>query len=160
MSRLIYFIVFLVSLIAVMNLSKFHGPKPTNQKFSFKETADVNMAKQEEIEKLLHPVEVVKVVEEVKKVVLVELSTPELQRGSDLYKKCMICHGVRGEGKAGQKAPAIGGQFDWYIAKQINNMKDGTRINKTMNPYIRKLTPEDITNLSEYISKLPRMGKK
>ena len=160
MSRLIYFIVFIISLIAVMNLSKFNGPKPTNKKFSFNETADSNMAKKAEIQKLLHPVKVKKVVEEVKEVVLVELTTPELQQGSALYKKCMVCHGVRGEGKAGQKAPAIGGQFDWYIAAQINNMKNGTRVNKAMNPYIKKLSPEDIKNLSEYISKLPRMGKK
>lgn len=160
MSRLIYFIVFLVSLTAVMNLSKFDGAKPTNKKFNFKEKSAANMAKKAEIQKLLHPVIVKKVVEEVKKVALVELTTPELQQGSASYKKCMVCHGVRGEGKAGQKAPAIGGQFKWYIANQITNMKNGTRVNKAMNPYVRKLSPEDIQNLAEYISKLPYMGKK
>ena len=160
MTRLVYFIAFLIGLTVVMNLNKFKGEMPKNERFNFENKAKSNMAKKMEIEKLLHPVVERKeeVVEAPK--VLVELTTPELQRGSDLYKKCMVCHGKRGQGKSSQKAPAIGGQHDWYLETQIANMRDGIRINKAMNPYVKKLSDQDIKDLSGYISKLPHMGKK
>ena len=119
------------------------------------------MKKAEEIKLLMEPKkekkEEVKVVKEGP---LVELSTPQLVAGNDLYKKCVVCHGKRGEGKAGQKAPAIGGQFDWYVKTQITNMMSGARVNKVMMPYISKLSPDDVAALSAYISKLPYMGRK
>jgi len=160
MTRLIYFLTFLIGLTVVMNLSKFEGEMPKNERFNFSKKAEKNMAKKMEIESLLHPV-VEKKVEKVEApVVLVELSTPQLQSGSALYKKCMVCHGNRGQGKAGQKAPSIGGQHDWYLETQIANMRDGKRINKAMNPYVKKLSDQDIKDLAHYISKLPYMGQK
>ena len=160
MSRLIYFLVFIVSLIVVMNLGKLKGPAPVQDKFDFDKVANKNEMKKKEIEKLLHPVKVVKVTEVIKEGPLVELSTPQLQLGHDLYKKCVVCHGKRGQGKTGQKAPAIGGQYAWYLETQVNNMRSGIRVNKVMNPYIKKLSDEDVTALSAYISLLPKMGKK
>ncbi|MAF77093.1 MAG: hypothetical protein CME63_12530 [Halobacteriovoraceae bacterium] len=160
MTRLIYFIAFVIGLVIVMNISDYQGQPVSNAKFDFEKKAASNYEKQKEIHELLHPKPVEK---EEKKVVvekvLVELTTPELQNGSDLYKKCITCHGKRGEGKKSQKAPAIGGQYDWYIALQISNMKSGERINKVMNPYIRNLSEQDIKDLANYISKLPHMGK-
>lgn len=161
MARLIYFLIFVGGLVLVMNISKYEGGKVTNEKFNFEKTAQTNMKKKEEIEKLLHPPKVEKTeVKVVKAGPLVELSTPQLQAGHDLYKKCIVCHGKRGEGKSGQKAPAIGGQFEWYLNTQITNMQKGVRVNKVMMPYISRLSEEDIANLSTYISKLPYMGRK
>ena len=155
MTRLIYFIAFVIGLVIVMNIRDFQGQPVSNEKFDFEKKAAANHAKQKEIEELLHP----KVEEEPKEVVLVELTTPELQNGSALYKKCMTCHGKRGEGKKAQKAPAIGGQYDWYIELQIKNMQSGERVNKVMNPYIKNLSEQDVKDLAAYISKLPHMGK-
>lgn len=161
MFRLIYFLAFVTGLALVMNISKFQDIKPQNKRFSFEEVAKANKAKQDEIKKLLNPVEKkVETVEVVKEGPLVELTTAQLQLGHDLYKKCVVCHGKRGQGKAAQKAPAIGGQFDWYLDEQINNMRSGVRVNKVMNPYIAKLSDDDVTALSAYITKLPKMGKK
>ncbi len=160
MTRLIYFIVFVIGLVIVMNISDYQGQPVSNAKFDFDKKAAANLEKQKEIEELLHP-KVEEVVEEKVEVekVLVELTTPELENGAALYKKCMTCHGKRGEGKKAQKAPAIGGQYDWYIELQVNNMKSGERINKVMNPYIKNLSEQDVKDLANYISKLPHMGK-
>ena len=68
--------------------------------------------------------------------------------------------GNRGQGKASQKAPAIGGQFDWYLVEQVKAMKSGVRVNAVMMPYIKKLSDQDIADLAAYITKLPHMGQK
>ncbi len=161
MARLIYFLAFVIGLVLVMNISKYQKQEVSNEKFDFKKVAEANLKKKKEIEELLKPkVEEKQEVVVVKEGPLVELTTPQLQAGHDLYKKCIACHGKRGEGKKGQKAPAIGGQFDWYINKQITAMQTGERVNKVMMPYISRLSPEDVANLSTYISKLPHMGQK
>jgi len=161
MARLVYFLIFVLGLVMVMNLSKFDKTAVNNEKFDFDKVAKANMEKAEEIKKLMEK----KPEKKEEKVVvaagpLVELTTPQLQKGHDLYKKCVVCHGKRGNGKAAQKAPAIGGQFPWYLNTQISNMISGVRVNKVMMPYISKLSPEDVAALSEYISKLPYMGRK
>jgi len=160
MARLIYFLVFVLGLVLTMNLTSYKGDKVSNEKFDFNKVAETNKKQKEEIEKLLHPPKVEKVeVEVVAAGPLVELSTPQLQLGSDLYKKCIVCHGKQGQGKSAQNAPAIGGQFDWYVESQIVNMQKGVRVNKVMMPYIARLSAEDVAALSAYISKLPHMGK-
>lgn len=161
MARLIYFLVFVLGLVLVMNISGYQKDKVSNEKFDFEKTAMANKKKQEEIKKLLEPKkEEVVEVKVVKEGPLVELTTPQLQNGHDLYKKCIVCHGKEGQGKAGQKAPAIGGQFAWYLNTQITNIQSGARVNKVMMPYVSRLSAQDISDLSEYISKLPYMGRK
>ncbi len=162
MARLIYFLAFIVGLVLVMNISSYQKNTVSNEKFDFQKVADMNAKKEKEIEELMKPKkEEVAEVKVVKAGPLVELTTPELQNGHDIYKaKCIVCHGKRGEGKAGQKAPSIGGQYDWYIKTQVANMKSGVRVNKVMNPYIARLSDQDISDLAQYVSKLPYMGRK
>lgn len=161
MTRVVVFLAFVVGLVAIMNLRQFETAKVDNAKFDFEKTKTANLKKQKEIADLMAPkveeTEDAKASEETGP--LVVLSTEQLVRGEALYKKCIVCHGKRGNGKKSQKAPAIGGQHDWYTEQQINNMISGARVNKVMNPYIRKLTPQDVKDLSVYISKLPPMGK-
>ena len=161
MARLIYFLAFVLGLVLIMNISKYQANEVSNEKFNFDKTAEKNLKKKEEIEKLLaHKEEKVEEVKVVKEGPLVELTTPQLQSGHDLYKKCIVCHGKRGQGKAAQNAPAIGGQYPWYANTQITNMQKGVRVNKIMMPYIFRLSAQDIADLSQYISKLPYMGRK
>ena len=75
-------------------------------------------------------------------------------RGGKLYKKCIQCHGKQGEGKKSQKAPKLSGQYDWYITKQLVMMKDGSRINKAMNPYLKNLDKKEFEDLAAYIKTL------
>ena len=100
----------------------------------------------------LEPKEEVKVVKVEFKV---DLNTEGLKRGHKLYSKCIVCHGKTGKGKKSQNSPKVGGQYDWNIVSQVKAMKSGSRVNKVMNPYIKKLSEQDIKDLGEYIAKLP-----
>ena len=61
----------------------------------------------------------------------------DVQRGKEKYKVCVSCHGDKGEGKKISNAPRISGQQSWYIARQLNNYKQG----------IRGAHPNDITGM-------------
>jgi cytochrome c553 len=161
MSRFVFFILLLVG-IAVLNSFKSYKDVPiTNKRFSMSEAETHHKIHVQELadlahkrEEILHPKEKEKVIEVEQP--LVVLSTPELERGHALYQKCIVCHGKSGEGKKSQNAPKVGGQHEWYIVTQLNNMKNKVRVNKKMDPYINKLSSADFNDLAAYISKLPK----
>lgn len=72
-------------------------------------------------------------------------------KGKILYATCIECHGEKGEGNPAQKAPKLSGQHDWYVIKQITEIKSGVRKNPTMLPFVTKLTEQDIKDLAAYI---------
>ena len=79
----------------------------------------------------------------------------DMARGGELYKQCIACHGDKGDGNPAQKAPRLSGQHDWYILKQLQDMKAGvTRKNPVMTPFLSKLSEQDMKDLAAYISKL------
>ncbi|WP_372655551.1 cytochrome c [Halobacteriovorax sp.] len=165
MTRLVTFAVVLIAIIVASNLETFKSEKVSNARFDLKkqELAHANhLQTLKELEEkrlaLLNPV--VEVEEEVVEGPLVVLDTPQLVHGSEVYKTCVVCHGKKGEGKKSQNAPQIGGQLDWYIEKQLTDMKSGTRINKVMQPYLKKLEAQDFKDLAAYISKLPWVERK
>ncbi len=91
--------------------------------------------------------------------VLTSLSAPafsqDAAKGAELYKQCIICHGDKGDGNVSQKAPRINGQHDWYIVKQLEDIKAGvTRKNPVMVPIVSKMSEQDFKDLAAYISKL------
>jgi len=95
-------------------------------------------------------------IEEEKSDVLV-INTPSLKNGLAVYTEkgqCITCHGEQGEGKVEEEAPLIAGQYSWYIADQIKQIKSGARVAEKMKPYLSTLSDEDIKNVAEYISKL------
>ncbi|MFA6235702.1 MAG: cytochrome c [Bacteriovorax sp.] len=76
-------------------------------------------------------------------------------KGAELYKQCIACHGDKGDGNVAQKAPRIAGQYDWYILKQLQDIKGGSvRKNPVMLPFLSKLNEQDMKDLAAYISKL------
>ncbi len=76
-------------------------------------------------------------------------------KGAELYKQCIQCHGEKGDGNPAQKAPRIAGQHDWYVLKQIQDIKAGViRKNPVMIPFVSKLSEQDMKDLAAYISKL------
>jgi len=76
-------------------------------------------------------------------------------KGSELYKQCIQCHGDKGDGNPAQKAPRLAGQHDWYVLKQIQDIKAGViRKNPVMIPFVSKLSEQDMKDLAAYISKL------
>ncbi len=157
MNRLVVFIILMASLVTVLTLKNYKSLPISNQKFDMKKAEEAHEAHKKELIELAKRQEPKKkVVEEVKEEgPLVVLDSPQLQRGDALYKKCIVCHGKRAEGKKSQNAPRLGGQFDWYLEKQITAMRDGERINQKMLPYVKKLSNQDIKDLAAYLSKVP-----
>ena len=155
MNKLVVFILVVAFFVALKGLNSYKSIPVSNEKFEYSQ-AKANFKNH------LNTLAEMKEVKKPKKVVKkkapefkLALDTPELQRGSKLYSKCIVCHGKLGAGKKSQNSPKIGGQYDWYIALQIVNMQKGVRVNKVMEPYIKNLSPQDVKDLAAYISKLP-----
>jgi len=164
MTRIVAFGAFLLGLVLVLNLRNHHtehamhgesGESKKIERFDFEKTKQEHEKQMAEHARLTAPAQEVAEVEVKVAGPLVELTTPELQRGSELYKKCIACHGSDGNGKKAQNAPRIGGQHDWYITLQLNNMKNKVRINKVMDPFVSRLSDQDMKDLGTYISKIP-----
>ena len=51
----------------------------------------------------------------------------DADRGKAHYSTCAACHGVRGEGNIALGSPALTGQNDWYLVRQLKYFRDGTR---------------------------------
>lgn len=89
---------------------------------------------------------------------LIPLDTPELKNGMFVFTKkgqCLTCHGRSGEGKESQEAPKLAGQHNWYLEKQLHDMKNKVRNNPKMTVYLNKLEEQDIKDVALYLSKLP-----
>jgi cytochrome c553 len=52
---------------------------------------------------------------------------------------CIGCHGARGEGNAALKAPALAGQAEPYLARQLAAYADGSRRHPVMQPIAQGL---------------------
>lgn len=157
MTRLIVFLSVLAGFVMALAMFSYKSLPVSNTKFDLKKTEEAYHAKTALVEHLLAPKEkVVEVEVEVKEYApVVDLDTPQLVAGHKLYSQCISCHGKGGEGKSSQKAPFIGGQFDWYIEKQLVDMKAGVRVNAVMNTILKGLSPQDMKDLAAYVSRLP-----
>ncbi|WP_341937382.1 PVC-type heme-binding CxxCH protein [Marinimicrobium sp. C2-29] len=47
--------------------------------------------------------------------------------GEQHYGSCASCHGAEGQGNRDLGAPALAGQADWYLLKQLENYRSGAR---------------------------------
>ena len=157
MTRLMVFLSVIAGLILVLVLYTFKSLPVSNQSFDFNKTKESYSAHQELVKELTSPKEHEAASEEVaiEYAPKVDLSTPQLVAGAKIYNQCIACHGKGGEGKASQKAPHIGGQYDWYIEKQLTDMKSGARINVAMNPIVKGLSPQDMKDVAAYVTLLP-----
>lgn len=158
MTRLLVFIGVLIAFVWALAMSSYKSLPVLNEKFNIATVEKNHAEKQKLIAELTAPKHEKAEDEEVvvtEYAPVVDLNTEELVRGHKLYSKCISCHGKGGEGKASQKAPFIGGQFDWYIEKQVNDMKSGVRSNPVMEPFIKGLSAQDVKDLAAYVSKLP-----
>ncbi|MBC7713138.1 MAG: cytochrome c [Rhizobacter sp.] len=75
-------------------------------------------------------------------------------KGKALFAVCIQCHGADANGIVEKKAPRLSGQHDWYLLKQLTEIKSGVRKNPEMLPYIAKLTEQDFKDLAAYITTL------
>jgi cytochrome c553 len=70
---------------------------------------------------------------------------------------CMACHGPTGQGVEPAKFPALRGQHSEYIAKQLGDYASGARTtgpNGIMQTIAKRLSPDDVRNVSSYVQGL------
>ena len=79
-----------------------------------------------------------------------------------LYFPCRSCHGDQGQGSPAIRAPAIGGQFPAYTARQLRNFRDGIRGVHPQDTYGRQmalmaanLDDQEIEQLALFVAKMP-----
>lgn len=83
--------------------------------------------------------------------------------GKELYGACAACHGVGGEGNAALNGPALNGQTEAYIGRQLTHFKSGVRAGDSrdtlgvqMAAMASTLVDEAaIANVAAYIASLP-----
>jgi cytochrome c553 len=159
MTRLLVFLSVLTGFVLVLALFTFKSLPVDNAKFNFEKSKEEFVAHTEAVHKAIEASH-----GEVKKdeeaaptevVIKIDLNTPQLVSGDKIFSKCIACHGKDGAGKAAQKAPHIGGQYDWYILKQLTDMKSGARVNEAMMPTLKGLSDQDMKDVAAYVTKLP-----
>jgi cytochrome c553 len=55
------------------------------------------------------------------------LAAGDAAAGEKLYGSCVACHGADGEGNAAMNSPALAGQNEAYLVRQLNHFKAGIR---------------------------------
>ena len=51
----------------------------------------------------------------------------DVSKGEKLYRVCSYCHGADGQGVRAMNAPRAAGMSDWYLARQLENFREGIR---------------------------------
>ena len=79
------------------------------------------------------------------------------------YQPCIACHGDAGQGVVTFGAPALAGQDEAYLSRQLKNFRDGVRgavagdaQGMQMSAMSESLSDGDISALSAYLSALSR----
>ncbi|MBB4210495.1 c-type cytochrome [Rhodothalassium salexigens] len=83
-------------------------------------------------------------------------------RGAALYDPCVACHGPDGAGVREVGGPALAGQNDWYLKRQMELFRDGLRgahdadtAGRTMAPFAAPFSDDDaLADLIAYINTL------
>jgi cytochrome c oxidase subunit II len=86
----------------------------------------------------------------------------DAEAGKAAYGTCAACHGAKAEGNKALNAPALAGQHDWYVVRQLQNFKSGLRgsapgdtFGAQMKPMAATLADQAaIDNVAAYIATL------
>lgn len=86
-----------------------------------------------------------------------------LKRGEEIASKgagaapaCFSCHGPQGHGVA--DFPHLAGQGQQYLLEQLQQFKDGSRVNPIMQPIATALSDTDKQAVTAYFSNLPKVA--
>ncbi|MBF0240763.1 MAG: c-type cytochrome, partial [SAR324 cluster bacterium] len=82
--------------------------------------------------------------------------------GKTLYAVCVGCHGDKAAGNTALNAPALAGQEEWYVVRQLNNFKAGIRGAHAQDTYGAQMRPmamtlandQAVNDVAAYISSL------
>ncbi len=86
------------------------------------------------------------------------------ERGKGFYTVCATCHGPNAEGLKEMNAPALAGQEEWYIIRQLQNFKSGVRGTNPADTYGLQMAPmaqvlpdaQAIEDVAAYLSSLKK----
>ena len=85
------------------------------------------------------------------------------QNGKEVANLCVACHQADGSGKhieGGESWPRLAGLNATYLAKQLHDIKDGSRTSPTMMPFVNMLDDQKIADVAAYYSQLePTAGE-
>lgn len=85
--------------------------------------------------------------------------------GAQLYQQCIACHGAQGQGNESLGAPALAGQFDQYLLRQLQHFSQEIRGNEPVDTYGKQMqaiaqslstkSAQELQALTLYIQSLP-----
>ena len=86
----------------------------------------------------------------------------DIARGEHIFTTCSSCHGTGGQGIWSQNAPNLIGANDWYIARQLENYRQGIRGSHPQDLYGKQMAlitimlrdEQDIKDVVAYINTL------
>ena len=90
------------------------------------------------------------------------LAVGDAATGKGLYATCGACHGQKAEGQQALNAPALAGQEEWYLIRQLENFKAGIRGSNPKDMYGMQMapmaqmlaTPQAMEDVAAYIKSL------
>jgi cytochrome c553 len=74
-----------------------------------------------------------------------------VEAGKAAYALCAACHGANAEGNEQMAGPALVGQSDWYLVRQINNYKNNLRGYDPKDIYGNQMKPMAATLPSDQV---------
>ena len=84
--------------------------------------------------------------------------TPDPDRGRELYKICVVCHGPEGWGSSSGYYPQLAGQLAVVTIKQLADIRARNRDNPTMFPFSMPSVlggAQEMADVAAYIAALP-----
>ena len=69
------------------------------------------------------------------------LAAGDPENGKRFYATCGACHGQNGEGMQALNAPALAGQEEWYLIRQLENFKNGVRGSNPQDTFGMQMAP-------------------
>ncbi len=82
----------------------------------------------------------------------VQSAAADLDRGKQLAQTCVACHGGEGEGMASGNFPRLNILTANYMAKQLRDLKSGTRNSPIMQPFVASLNDEQMRDISAWFA--------
>jgi cytochrome c553 len=85
------------------------------------------------------------------------LTAGSVEAGASKATLCAACHGANGN-SVNPEWPSLAGIGADYIAAQLQNFKEGKRVNPIMYPIAMALSTDDMADLGAYFDSLPNTG--
>jgi len=85
------------------------------------------------------------------------------ERGRELFRPCVACHGALAEGNREVQAPALAGLPAWYVARQLENFRNGRRGGDDADAYGAQMArmaqqlwdDTEVRSVAAYVASLP-----